>query len=456
MEQLAICHGLGYFRRMIKNLCAMLLAGLFAFCWLPATAFASNISWEGLLLPPYLGRPTPTGVVLNLIPKGQDLSFLTEFRSVETPAQVEWQNSQEVLIKAGVPGELPIGELAPDTGYEYRLWGRTGGKRRLVGTARFHTQRTRRGPFGFAVFTDAHITRGHDERVKILREIGRTLTARQPEFVMMLGDNIQTFTSHGGPMVRPEFGPFLYRRYRQALGGLAAAVPCFWVNGNWEGENGWHRADQKDWARKARLDHVPTPLSTTYPEGGSTLGDYYAFTWGEVLCVVLNVTGYTLTDHKLGSKVGRRDDWTLGDVQKRWLEMTLKASHAPWKLIFIHHSVGGGSPDEHNARYGRGGGLGAGVGEQAQVHDWMKKYGVQAFFYGHDHVFTDTVVDGIHYICAGSAGAPWKFDRSDTGYTTYWTPYGFTWVGVEKKWLRIGFHETDGREVHRFSISCRH
>ena len=27
---------------------------------------------------------------------------------------------------------------------------------------------------------------------------------------MLLGDNIQTFTSHGGPMVRPEFGPFLF------------------------------------------------------------------------------------------------------------------------------------------------------------------------------------------------------------------------------------------------------
>lgn len=338
------------FRRMMKNLCAMLLAGLFAFCWLPAIAFASNISWEGLLLPPYLGRPTPTGVVLNLIPKGQDLSFQAEFRSVETPAQAQWQNSPEVFIEAGVPRELPIGELAPDTGYEYRLWGRAGGKRWLVGTARFRTQCTRRGPFGFAVFSDAHITRGHDERVEIL------------------------------------------------------------------GENGWQPADQKDWARKARLDHVPTPLPTTYPEGGSTQGDYYTFTWGKVLCVVLNVTG-----HKLGSKVGRRDDWTLGEAQKRWLETTPKTSHALWKLIFIHHAVGD-SPDEHNARYGHGG-LGTGVGEQAQVHDWMKKYGVQAFFYGHDHVFTDTVVDGIHYICPGSAGAPWKFDRSDTGY---WTPYGFT------------------------------
>jgi len=33
---------------------------------------------------------------------------------------------------------------------------------------------------------------------------------------------------------------------------------------------------------------------------------------------------------------------------------------------------------------------------------------VQIFFYAHDHVFTDMVVDGIHYTLPGSAGAPWK------------------------------------------------
>ena len=37
------------------------------------------------------------------------------------------------------------------------------------------------------------------------------------------------------------------------------------------------------------------------------------------------------------------------------------------------------------------------------------RHGVQIFFYAHDHVFTDMVVDGIHYTLPGSAGAPWKF-----------------------------------------------
>ena len=51
------------------------------------------------------------------------------------------------------------------------------------------------------------------------------------------------------------------------------------------------------------------------------------------------------------------------------------------------------------------------------MHDLMMRHGVQIFFYGHDHVFTDMVVDGIHYTLPGSAGAPWKFTESETGYT---------------------------------------
>ena len=46
------------------------------------------------------------------------------------------------------------------------------------------------------------------------------------------------------------------------------------------------------------------------------------------------------------------------------------------------------------------------------------RHGVQIFFYAHDHVFTDMVVDGIHYTLPGSAGAPWKFAESETGYKT--------------------------------------
>ena len=77
---------------------------------------------------------------------------------------------------------------------------------------------------------------------------------------------------------------------------------------------------------------------------------------------------------------------------------------------------------------------------------------------GDDHVFTDIPVDGIRYICVGSAGAPWKFTEEETGYKTFWTPSGYTWVDVHETRLKISFIKPDitrpeGSGLHRFDIS---
>lgn len=41
------------------------------------------------------------------------------------------------------------------------------------------------------------------------------------------------------------------------------------------------------------------------------------------------------------------------------------------------------------------------IGEQRNVHQLMLDHGVQAFVYGHDPVFVDDVVDGVHYCLNG-------------------------------------------------------
>ena len=120
--------------------------------------------------------------------------------------------------------------------------------------------------------------------------------------------------------------------------------------------------------------------------------------------------------------------------------------------------MGGKAGDDLNSRYGRGGGRAAYTGEQALIHKWMKMYDVQTLFYGHDHVFTDIPVDGIHYVCVGSAGAPWKFTEEETGYRTFWTPSGYTWVDVHETLVKVSFIGTDipdpkGRVLHSFEIS---
>ena len=321
----------------------------------------------------------------------------------------------------------------------------------------FKTQKLQPGAFSFAMVSDSHITPFHGDRFKILAVTSDVILKRKPELLLMLGDNIQTFTSHGGPMTEKKFGPSLYRLLRRALGQLPGSTPIFTINGNWEGENGWHPSEEREWAREARKAYFPNPGQNTYPQGGSQGEDYYGFTWGNALFLILNVTGYTPTNHAITTTAGRRDDWTLGEKQKAWLHDQLAGSKARWKLLFIHHTVGGNAGDETNSRYGRGGGRAANTGEQAVIHGWMRKFGAQALFYGHDHVFTDIVADGIHYICVGSAGAPWKFGTEETGYERFWTPSGFTWVDVSQESLKISFVGTSeavtgGETLHSFVI----
>ena len=77
---------------------------------------------------------------------------------------------------------------------------------------------------------------------------------------------------------------------------------------------------------------------------------------------------------------------------------------------------------------------------------------MQIFFYGHDHVFTDMVVDGIHYTLPGSAGAPWKFDESETGYTQYWPDSGYGKVSVNPDNVEVDFVNVNGQVLDSYTL----
>ena len=396
-----------------------------------------------LPVPPLVVKPTLSSVTLSIAAGVDPLYCYVRYRE-DLPRSLEWRRSEQVYVPSGGTAELLIASLRPDGKYRYEIYAGTGKDQKfsMEFEGRFRTQRSS-GPFSFVMFSDSHLTPFNPERLQVLRSVAASALSRKPDLGLMLGDNIQTFISHGGPLGDKSQGVLLYRILRQGISDIGAYVPLYIVNGNWEGENGWHTQEQREWAREAREAYMPGPDNTTYPEGGSPNQDHYAFTWGNALFVVLNATGYTKTDHTLGSPIGRADDWTLGDQQKAWLEKTLAASKARWKFIAIHHTVGGNGGDDENSRYGRGGGRAAKVGEQALIHQWMRQYGVQAFFYGHDHVFTDIEVDGIHYACVGSAGAPWKFGTEETGYSRYSRESGYAFVEVGADSTKVSYVKPD-------------
>ncbi len=411
-----------------------------------------------LLTSPCLVRPTASSMTVNIVGGSKPLDCFIRFREAAEKTN-SWQKTEIFSIDAYTPANIPLSPLKADIFYEYQVHARLKESRAFesVNQSTFRTKRTNASPFSFAMIADSHITPNRPNRLKILSAISTSILTRRPDYLLMLGDNIQTRTSHGGPMDEARLGPILYYMLRHGLGGLPASVPVFNVIGNWEGENGWHPKKNRAWARNARMAWMPNPLPDTYPEGGNKYGDYYALTWGDCLNLVLTVTGYTITDHGYESKIGKADDWTLGEKQREWLYKQLSGSKAKWKFVFIHHTVGGKAGDDLNTRYGRGGGQAAYIGEQKLIHEWMIKFNATALFYGHDHVFTNIPVDGIHYTCAGSAGAPWKFTKDETGYKKFWPDSGYTWVDVHTDKLTVSFIRPDklkseGHILHQFDI----
>ena len=82
----------------------------------------------------------------------------------------------------------------------------------------------------------------------------------------------------------------------------------------------------------------------------------------------------------------------------------------------------------------------------------MKKHRVQIFFYGHDHVFVDDIVDGIHYALPGSCGAPWKFTKEETGYERFWPDSGHAQLDVTPEKASVSFINLEGEVLHTFSV----
>ncbi len=422
-----------------------------------------------LLGAPLVFAPTPRGFGLSVVLRsGDPTSLALRVRDEELAA---WSVLGPPLSPAVDIAQWTVDGLAPGRRYVYEVSapgaaGQTGpagssvplDPALLLYSGSAVTAPAPGTPFSFALIADTHIEPRDpvppDDTVSddfygtmetTLRAVTAEVAAAKPDFVINLGDMLDYHLfGFNAPPPDASWARLGYLNYRRLLGDTVGNAAHFPVIGNWDGESGCNTPDEIARSMSQRLLYAPGPGPDTYPEGGSANGDYYAFTWGDALFIVLNVMTYTPTCHLLGSGSGQADDWTLGATQLAWLDQTLAQASSKWRFLFIHHTVGGAAGDADDAAYGRGGGQAAYVGEQATIHAMMLQYGVQVFFYAHDHVFTDMVVDGIHYLLPGSAGAPWKFDSSETGYTHYWPDSGYARVQVTPERTEIDLVSIDG------------
>ena len=237
--------------------------------------------------------------------------------------------------------------------------------------------------------------------------------ADQPDFYMTIGDD---FSVDALKNVNQQTVTAQYINQRQWLGLVDA--PVFLVNGNHEQASMANLNGTADnvavWAQNARNAYYPQPAPDSFYTGDvesvefiGQLRDYYAFTWGDALFVVIDPYWHSpqTVDNQFGvdrDQKQKRDLWevTLGDAQYQWFRQTLENSGAKYKFVFTHHVLGtgrGGIELANTFEWGDSANLSAHRSWDKTIQQVMADTRVNIFFQGHDHIFVKQELDGVIY-----------------------------------------------------------
>ena len=94
------------------------------------------------------------------------------------------------------------------------------------------------------------------------------------------------------------------------------------------------------------------------------------------------------------------DSTDFDSTQRTWLESELRSSSAKWKIAVFHHPI-----------YSSGETHGSDTGLRKVLEPLFVRYGVQAVFSGHDHIYERTrPMQGVQYFVTGAGG---KVRRGD-------------------------------------------
>jgi hypothetical protein len=450
-------------------------------------------------------RPTATGCTVHWVPAMPLDARLLAGATADTLDVVQ-------EITSDGPTEAVLAGHAPDSEVYWRCDFRPRGSQAWIPSPvrRFRTQRPAGGRFDVALVADTHVAHvlRSPQRVKNVASLTDHLLADRPEFVVFMGDEATTYTpdEQGGQMNDETKVRGRWRAWRELYAPLLASVPSYLVLGNHEGEGSCHQAWTRErwamqrWSTIARKRYLLNPLPTTYPEGGENAGwsgdqndpntggaqagncspfqNYYAWTWGDALFVVLDVQRYMSARGDAPTVPEQR---SLGTAQLSWLERTLARSTARWKFVLGHNVVGGWRYNRAGSApgaYGRGGARYAYVGQQAQVTELMKRYGARLFLYGHDHIFAHQQTDGIQFVCCGRPTKLPARDESTPGWVEayghaaarnphdFYMALGYTRLSISPervvvRYIRTGtdqfqrenVHTPEGETVYEFTLT---
>lgn len=369
-----------------------------------------------------LGVPTDTSCTFNVFAQ-KGMSAYVEYKALNATS---YSKSDVLSSTQGDPILIELDGLTPNTRYSYIVYYKLPGKSDFASNPAksFSTQKPPGSTFSFGVQGDSHPERKGKmfNSDLYLRTMDNVYNANL-DFYFTLGDDFSIDHLYEKKQVTKSNIESVYQLQRNYLGKLG--VPLFLVNGNHEqaakclldgtAESG------PVLAGNARIKYYPLPVPDEFYTGDTKevehLGlprDYYSFTWGDALFVVIDP--YWHSDVPVDSTVGggksegkgKRDLWqmTIGDAQYKWLKETLEQSKSKHKFVFEHHVLGTGRGGIENAKSFEWGGYSQNgkwefdskrPGWELPIHKLFVKTGVDIFFQGHDHIFTRQELDGVVY-----------------------------------------------------------
>jgi phosphodiesterase/alkaline phosphatase D-like protein len=360
-----------------------------------------------------LGRPTNKSIVIQAF-FDEDAEVSVKYGTV---SGTYGQQTTWTKITKGEPAEVSITGLNANTTYFYKYCYRVPGS--SVSTERpernFKTQKAPGSAFSFVVQADPHLDEQSDS--SLYRLSLQNQLSDQPDFCIDLGDILMTDKLKNAAGIIPK-DTVTYRAHlqRSFYETSAHSVPLFISMGNHEGESGWNLNNTAEniavWGTLERKKYFLNPAPDGFYTGDETVHPYvgvrenfYAWTWGDALFIVLDPYWYTAL--KPDAATGWR--WTLGKTQYDWLRATLSASKAKFKFVFAHQLIGG----DPNGRGGiefadlyewGGKNLDGSAGFATNRPGWYKpikdlltENRVNIFFHGHDHFFMKQEKDCLVY-----------------------------------------------------------
>lgn len=403
---------------------------LFIFISFSIPLFALTITQTELL-----GRPTNNSITISLF-FDDTVSVAVQYGTISGnyPYQTGWQN-----FSANSPAVVNLTGLTSNTTYYYRILYKAPNTSNITTRPEYHfsTQKSLNAPFKFIVQADPHMDEQSDTALYSLTL--KNELEDSADFMIDLGDFLMTDKLKNSLNVVPfDTIPYRCKLLRKHYEKACHSLPLMIALGNHEGESGWNLNGTPNniavWDAQVRKQYFNNPYPNAFYSGDSTnnpyIGqreNYYAWTWGNALFIVLDP--YWYTSPKPDSLHGWR--WTLGKTQYDWLKQTLENSTAQFKFVFAHQLVGG-DPDgrggvEFADKYEWGGDNLDGTNGWASnrpnwykpIKDLLTEHRVNIFFHGHDHFFGKQEKDCLIYQETPQPSHP-NFTS-----TTYATDYGY-------------------------------